>query len=149
MKDKDINIDDLLKQHLPKPSFEARLAAQARTQERLRAELDELGAEIYGKREMAGLTGKEWPGQLEPLVLAAAFVLHGEGDVERIARLADGFAGEPVQTAAVRFTLHRLIRRALIAERDRLFTVTPEGERALSQARDAARRWIEALKFLE
>ena len=73
-------------------------------------------------------------------------MLHGEGDVERIARLADEFAGEPVQTAAVRFALHRLMRRALVAEKDRLFTVTPEGERALTQARDAAKRWIEALE---
>jgi hypothetical protein len=146
MKKKEIDVDDLLKRHLPKPSIKARLAAEVRTTAQLKKELDELTTRIHGKREMTGVTGENWPGKLEPLVLAAAFLLRGEGDAERVARLADEFAGQQVQTVAVRFTLHRLVWRGLLTEKNRQFTVTPEGERALTQVREAAKRWIQALE---
>jgi hypothetical protein len=33
----------------------------------------------------------------------------------------------------------------LLSEHDRRFTITPQGERELAQARDDAKRWIDAL----
>jgi DNA-binding transcriptional LysR family regulator len=39
-----------------------------------------------------------------------------------------------------------LVWRGLLTEKNRQLTVTPEGERALTQVREAAKRWIEALE---
>jgi hypothetical protein len=144
MKENDIDIDTLLK-GLPTAAIQQKLAAAQRTRERLAKELEEFSQELEARRK-TGTTGREWPGELEPLVLAAASLLHGQGDIDRIAACVNDFAAQSLNISSVRFALHRLIRRGLIREADRQFTVTPEGERALAKAKETAKRWIQALE---
>ena len=107
----------------------------------LRSELEELEAEIKANHTVR----PAWPGAIEPLILAAAFLLHGEGDVDAIADKAVELSSDPLRIEQVRFAVHRLARRGLLSENERCFTITPEGERQLSNARSNAKRWIEAL----
>ena len=52
---------------------------------------------------------------------------------------------EKVKVGAVSSVLFGLVRRGLISEGEHKFAVTPEGERALAQAKATAKRWIKAL----
>ena len=140
------DIRQLLKEHLPRPTheeLEERAAAHQRTYDQLRAELQELQAEL----ETRTLTAAQlsWPGAVEPLVLAAAFVLRGEADADNIADKIRELSSGPLSIAGIRFAIQRLVRRGLLSENDRCFTVTPTGERELAQARDDAKRWMAAL----
>jgi hypothetical protein len=116
--------------------------AQRRITEQLRSDLAELKAELAAKRENEG--PPPWPGALEPLVLAAAFLVPN-GDIDSIAGKVIELSSKPYQLPAIRSTVLRLVQRELLAEGDRSFTVTPQGERELFQARDDAKRWIDAL----
>jgi hypothetical protein len=98
--------------------------------------------------ELAARSGNQgtppWPGALELLVLAAAFLSRG-GDIDSIAEKVTVLSSRPYRLGAIRFTAHRLVGRELLSENDRSFTLTPQGERELAQARDDAKRWIDAL----
>jgi hypothetical protein len=146
MKRKDINIDDALKQHLAVASLKETLAAQERVRAELQREMKELREELRAK----GLTVDDrsnWPGELEPIVLAATFVLGGKGDLAKIVVAANKFAAEKISVHTVRSTLFRLVRRQLVAESNRQFTVTDEGKKALALAKASAKRWIEAMEL--
>jgi hypothetical protein len=110
--------------------------------EHLRDHIRELQADL------AAQSGNQeplpWPAALELLVLAAAFLLRG-GDIDSIAEKVAVLSSRPYRLAAIRFTAHRLVGRELLSENDRNFTLTPQGERELAQARDDAKRWIDAL----
>jgi hypothetical protein len=141
------DLQRLFQEHLPRASreeLEERAAAHRRTLEQLRTEVQELHAEIEARR--ANPEPPPWPGIVEPLVLAAAFVLRGDGEVDSIAEKVLGLSGKPYPLATIRFTVHRLVRRGLLSEHERCFTITPQGERELAQARDNAERWIDALR---
>jgi hypothetical protein len=122
------------------------LEARRYRHEQLRSDLAELKAELAARRENEG--PPPWPGALEPLVLAAALLVSG-GDIDSIAEKVMELSSRPYPVPAIRSTVHRLVRRELISESDRSFTVTPAGERELAQARDDANRWIAALGQLE
>ena len=143
MKPDDMNIDDIIKRYLPSASQEDTEAAQWRIYDQLRAEVNELNDELEAGGDPATETG--WPGEMEPLALAATFLLRGEGDVGLIAGLINELAVEKVKVGAVRSVLFRLVRRGLISEGEHKFAVTPEGENALAQAKVTAKRWIKAL----
>jgi hypothetical protein len=136
----------LFQEHFPGASreeVEERAAAQRRTLEQLRNEVRELQTELEART--ANPEPPPWPGAVEPLVLAAAFVLRGDGDVDSIAEKVLELSSRPHRLGNIRFTVHRLVRRGLLSEHDRCFTITPQGERELAQARDDAKRWINAL----
>jgi len=136
----------LFQEYLPGASreeVEKRAAAHRRTLEQLRTEIQELQTEIEART--ANPEPPPWPGAVEPLVLAAAFVLRGDGDVDSIAEKVLELSSKPSRYGSIRFTVHRLVRRGLLSEHDRCFTITPQGERELVQARDDAKRWIDAL----
>ena len=148
MSDNKKDIERLLKENLPrteprdKPA--RRSPARQRAWEEIRKELEE------ATLELEALTGSQeslpvWPGLLEPLVLAAAFLLHGKGEVESIAENVCQLAPDPPNRGAIRFAVERLVRRGLLSETDRCFSITAEGERELAKARANAKRWIDAL----
>jgi hypothetical protein len=110
--------------------------------EHVRNDIRELQAELAARSGNQG--PPPWPGALEPLVLAATFLLPGS-DIDSIAEKVTVLSSKPYRLAAIRFTVHRLVRRDLLSENDRSFTLTPQGERELAQARDDAKRWIDAL----
>jgi hypothetical protein len=114
-----------------------------RTLDQLRNEARELQAELDARS--GNPEPPPWPGAAEPLVLAAAFVLRGDADVDSITEKVLELSSKPHRLGNIRFTLHRLVQRGLLSEHERCFTVTPQGERELAQARDDAKRWIDAL----
>ena len=140
------DLQRLLQEQLPRASreeVERKVAAHRRTSEQLRAELQELTFELEART--ANLLSAPWPGALEPLVLAAAFLLHGDGDVDDIAEIVAELSSKPHRLGAIRFTVHRLIRRGLLSEHERSFAITREGEQELAQTRADAKRWIDAI----
>jgi hypothetical protein len=140
------DLRQLFQEYLPGASLEEvekRTAAHRRTLEQLRNELQELETEIEARA--ANPEPAPWPGAIEPLVLAAAFVLRSEGDVDGIAEKVLELSSRPHRLGNIRFTVHRLVRRGLLSEHDRCFTITPQGERELARARDDAKHWIDAL----
>ena len=146
-KDKDEELQRVLQELLPRrKDLQRELEARRRMREQLRSDLAEAKAELLARRENQG--PPPWPGALEPLVLAAAFLTPG-GDVDGIAEKVMDLSSKPYPVSAIRSTVHRLIQRELISESDRSFTVTAAGERELRQARDDAKRWIAALGQLE
>jgi hypothetical protein len=137
------NIDDIIRRYLPSASQEDADAAQWRIYDQLKAEMNELDIELAAGREPATETG--WPGEMEPLALAATYLLQGEGDAGLIAGLINELAVEKVKIGAVRSILLRLVRRGLLSYDELRFAVTPAGERALERARTTAMRWIDAV----
>jgi hypothetical protein len=111
--------------------------------EQVRNERRELEAELEALKAQLPKS-LPWPGALEPLVLAAAFLTRG-GDIDSIAEKLAQLSSKPYALPAVRSTVQLLVRRGLLSENDRSFTVTPHGERELAQARDDAKRWVDAL----
>jgi hypothetical protein len=135
----------LFQEQLPAASLEElkkKATAHQRNFEQLQTEIKELKTELDAKIGYA--VAPPWPGALEPLLLAAAFVL-GSGDVESITVKALELSSTPYRLMDIRFTVHRLVGRGLLSEHDRCFTITPQGERELAHARDDAKRWTDAL----
>jgi hypothetical protein len=142
------DLRQLFQKHFPSASreeLEKRAAAHLRTLDQLRNEARELQAELEARR--GNPEPPPWPGAIEPLVLAAAFLLGGEGHVDSIAEKVLELSSKRHQVWNVRSTVHRLVRRGLLSEHDRCFTITPQGESELTQARDDAKRWIDALGY--
>jgi hypothetical protein len=136
----------LFQEQLPRATPEEakkKSAAQRRLMDQLRTELEELEWELEAQGRT--LAPVPWPGAIEPLVLAAAFLLRGEGDVDSIAEKITELTSEPYRVGQIRFIVHRLVRRRLLSEHERSFTITPQGEHELAQARADAKRWIDAL----
>jgi hypothetical protein len=119
--------------------------ANRRRVEQLRNDLQELQDELAARNEIQG--PPPWPGALEPLVLAAAFLTRG-GDLNSIVEKVMELSSRPYELPSIRSTTYRLVRRELLSESDRSFTITPQGERELAQAQGDAKRWIEALELL-
>ncbi|HEY2382858.1 MAG TPA: hypothetical protein VGK48_16910 [Terriglobia bacterium] len=119
-----------------------RLEEQGRRREQLRNDIRELQAELAERRENEG--PPPWPGALEPLVLAAVLLVPA-GDLDNIAEKAMELSSSRYGLPEIRSTVHRLVQRKFLSENDRSFTITPQGERELAQARDDAKRWIDAL----
>ena len=88
-------------------------------------------------------------GHLDLMLLASvkAEPLHGYGIVQRVRLLSDGAFDLPEGT--IYPALHRLERRGLLSSgwqtaagrRRRVYTLTPDGERALGERREAWQRF--------
>jgi predicted transcriptional regulator len=68
-----------------------------------------------------------------------------DADVDSIAEKVLELGSGPYTLPAIRSTIHHLVRRGLLSENERCFTITARGERQLAHARDDAKRWIDAL----
>src|SRR5215471_4614672 len=147
MKRSEKDIDQILKRYMPPPSPEERkaaLAAHKRVLGELRAELDELKSELDARRRNHPRID-EWPGELEPVVLAAAFLCRNTPEFDAIVGRVNQLSASPTTKSGIRFALFRLVRRGFLVEVKRKFQLTPKGEHALSRAKESARKWLDAL----
>ena len=141
------DLQRLFEEQIPRASDEElkkKAAAHRRTLEQLRGEIRELEAALETRRANPG--PPPWPGAVEPLVLAAVFLAGEDADLDSISDEVEDLSSRPYPLAIIRFTTHRLVQRGLLTESDRCFTITPQGERELAQARDDAQRWTDALR---
>jgi hypothetical protein len=81
--------------------------------------------------------------QFDQGMLAAIYVLHGQGDAADIADKVTEMSGNKVSLGAALMSLTRLEEKGLItswkADRQKCFTITIVGERALAYAKETSR----------
>ena len=155
----DQEIDEILRAHLGEEKRAKMSERVRRTYAELRVAMDEHKAELEAKRatvknlrdelevkRQALADEADWPAEAEPLVLAAVALLEGNAGIENTIEAVNKMAAAPVRPFTVRFALHRLVSRGYVSEDKRSFTITPEGRRALEQAKETSKRWIDALE---
>lgn len=147
MKRSDKDIDQILKRYMPPLSLEERKKAQAARKKalgELRERLDEVKARLDAGSEKRPRKN-DWPGEVEPVVLAAAFLCHANPEFEAIAEKANQLAASPLTRSTIRFAVFRLVSRGFLVEVNRSYQLTPEGKSALSQTKASAGKWLDAL----
>jgi hypothetical protein len=144
MNEKEKDLQRMFQELLPRSEeLRKKTAAQIQRLQQLRNDIQEAKAELQARKE--NTAPPPWPGAIEPLVLAASFLVGADADVDSITQKVLELGSRAYALPAIRSTIHHLVRRELLSENDRCFTITPRGERQLAQARDDAKRWIEAL----
>jgi DNA-binding PadR family transcriptional regulator len=157
-KQEDNNIDQILERYLPRTSEEEVQSARDRFLVFLR-ERRELQEALDNFRTREPVNDRKFVslGNVDQLVLTAAYLLRGEGTSLAIAeKVNDLTPGKVIDTGAVFIALDRLERGKLLSTRPKdappkglkpnlLFTVTADGERMLRQVRARAKILLDAL----
>ena len=156
MKQKETNIDEILKRYLPHSSNQEIESARDRFLLLLR-ERHELQEALDNFRTPGPVTKSKFIslGYVDQMVLTAIYLLRGEGTSLGIVDKVNNLTPKVFDTGAVFVSLDRMERGRLISskpakvddydEPQMVFSVTAEGKRTLAEVRTAAKRLAEAL----
>jgi hypothetical protein len=118
MKRKKIDIDQILKRHLPKPSKEEIEKSGAKVLERLREHLRDSADELstVGSEDSPAAKAVRRLRETDGLVLRAIQILEGKADLLKIAGIVNDL-GEPADLDDITMSLKRLDKKGAISLR--------------------------------
>ena len=129
MKRKKIDIDEILKQGLPKMSRKEMESSQAEVLERLRKELGGSMADFMAEETPASRAVKRIKAT-DRLVLRALQILEGKADLNKMLGIVNELGDEPIDLDDIMMSLKRLDRKGAVSMK-KLF---PMGSQAQEDA---------------